>query len=276
MSMIPSARSLALDLLATVRRGPVPVRALLDAAGLFDIAPNSMRVALARLCTDGRVARDERGRYRLSENALSDRVRSWNRVADRMRRWSGGWIAVHTTGLSRKPTPLRRRARAFRFLGFRTLRAGLELRPDNLAGGASAIRAELLALGLEADALVMRAELSSTDSNAAALLWDVEKLRAENRETRDTLAASSVRLPDLPRDEAMATSFLLGGSAIRQILLDPLLPAPIGDPEGLQGLVDEMRRFDKLGRNLWSGWMDETGAKTLFGPADVRELRGVA
>ena len=68
----------------------------------------------------------------------------------------------------------------------------------------------------------------------------------------------------------------LGGSAIRQILLDPLLPAPIGDPEGLLALVEEMRDFDKLGRKLWSGWMGEAGAQPLSGPADVRELRGLA
>jgi len=193
-----------------------------------------------------------------------------------MRRWSGGWIAVHTAGLARKPTALRRRARALRFLGLRTLRSGLELRPDNLAGGAPAIRAELLALGLEADALVMRAELSSADGDEAARLWDGGTLRAEYRETCDALAASSARLPQLPRKEAMVASFSLGGAAIRQILLDPLLPAPIGDPEGLLELVREMRSFDKLGRNLWSGWMGEAAAQPVSGPADVRGLRGVA
>lgn len=143
-------------------------------------------------------------------------------------------------------------------------------------GGAAAIRDELLALGLEADALVMRAELRGADGAEATRLWDTEALGAAYRETRDALAACSARLPQLPRDEAMAASFTLGGTAIRQILLDPLLPAPIGDPEGLLELVHEMRGFDKLGRNLWSGWMGESGAQPLFGPADVRELRGVA
>lgn len=274
--MTLSAKSLALDLLATVRRGAVPVRALIGAAEIFDIAENSMRVALARLCANGQVARDERGSYRLSGSAVSKRVRSWNRVGERMCSWSGSWIAVHTGGLARKPTPLRHRSRALRFLGFRSLRAGLELRPDNLSGGMTAIRDELLALGLEANALVMRVELRGADADEAARLWETKALRAATRKMRDALAASSARLPHLPRKEAMAASFSLGGSAIRQILLDPLLPAPIGDPDGLLALVVEMRDFDKLGRELWSGWMGEAGPQPLYGPADVRELRGVA
>jgi phenylacetic acid degradation operon negative regulatory protein len=276
VSMTLSAKSLTLDLLATVRRGAVPVRALIGAAELFDIAENNMRVALARLSREGQVLRDERGYYRLASSAMSDRVRSWNGVGKRMCGWNGSFIVVHTAGLSRKPTPLRRRARALRLLGFRSLRSGLELRPNNLAGGADAIREELLALGLEAEALVMRADLGDADAHDAARLWENETLQKDTREMREALVKSRARLLKLPREEAMATSFTLGGSAIRLILFDPLLPAPIGDPAGLLALVNEMRAFDKLGRKLWSGWMGETNAKPQYGPADVREWRGVA
>ena len=57
----PSPRSLVLDLLSTLRRGSMPVRALVEAAALFGIAENSLRVSLARLLAEGRVARDRRG-----------------------------------------------------------------------------------------------------------------------------------------------------------------------------------------------------------------------
>ncbi|MEO2236657.1 MAG: hypothetical protein ABGW95_00195, partial [Candidatus Poseidoniia archaeon] len=49
----PSSKSLILDLLSTLRRGAMPVRALVAAGELFDITPNSLRVSLARLCSTG-------------------------------------------------------------------------------------------------------------------------------------------------------------------------------------------------------------------------------
>ena len=75
----PTARSLVLDLLSTLRRGSMPVRALVEAGTLLGIEENNVRVSLARLYTSGRVERDERGRYRLGPAvaAISGRLRSW-------------------------------------------------------------------------------------------------------------------------------------------------------------------------------------------------------
>ena len=67
--MEPSPKSLILDLLATVGRSTAPVRALIAAADLFEIGENRLRVALARLCADGLVESDGRGRYRLGGDA---------------------------------------------------------------------------------------------------------------------------------------------------------------------------------------------------------------
>ena len=72
--MGPTARSLILDLLSTLRRGAAPVRALVAAAGLFGIGENSLRVALARLLAAGMVERDARGQYRLGPGARAARV----------------------------------------------------------------------------------------------------------------------------------------------------------------------------------------------------------
>ncbi|MFO1395310.1 MAG: hypothetical protein U1F09_16300 [Steroidobacteraceae bacterium] len=60
----PSARSIVLDLLSTMKAGALAVRALVAAAALFGISENSPRVALARLRASGMVASDEPGLYR--------------------------------------------------------------------------------------------------------------------------------------------------------------------------------------------------------------------
>src|SRR5215472_2092349 len=130
----------------------MPVRALVAAAELFEVDHNRLRVALARLVAARLVERDERGQYRLGERAgaIGTQVTSWRKIEERLRPWSGGWIGAYTAGLSRRERrATQRRGRAFRFLGFRELRPGLEIRPDNLVGGVAEVRSRLERLGLE-------------------------------------------------------------------------------------------------------------------------------
>ena len=54
-----TARKLILDLLTTVRRGAMPVRALVEAGELFGFAANNTRVSLSKLTSEGRVDRVE-------------------------------------------------------------------------------------------------------------------------------------------------------------------------------------------------------------------------
>src|SRR5262249_12440984 len=146
-----TARHLVLDLLSTLPRGAMPVRALVAAGELFAIRENSVRVALARLLAGGLIERDERGAYRLGPRAqgVSRQVGSWRDLDARLRPWDGGWIGVHTAGLrGAARSQLRRQRRALDWLGFRELCAGLALRPDNLADGVAGVRERLGALGL--------------------------------------------------------------------------------------------------------------------------------
>src|SRR5512134_218343 len=116
----------------------MPVGALVAAGLLFGIPENGMRVAVTRLLAAGELLRDERGRYRLGPAAapLSERVVAWRRIEERLRRWDGGWIAVHRQGLPRgRGEAAARAARALRLLGFADFAPGLALRPDNLRGG---------------------------------------------------------------------------------------------------------------------------------------------
>jgi phenylacetic acid degradation operon negative regulatory protein len=272
----PRARSLILDLLSTLGRRAAPVRALVEAAALFGIAGNNVRVTLARLLASGRVERDERGRYRLgpSARAISEQIRSWRHFEQRLRPWDGGWVAVHASRLPRSRAR-RRRDRALRFLGFRTLEPGLELRPDNLMGGIDAVRAQLHALGLEPMARVFRLSALDPATEARARgLWDVDGLVADYRATTARLQASAALLPELARRDAMLESFALGGDAIRQLALDPLLPEEIVPGRERRSLVSAMRRYDRLGRRAWKGWLGEDAPRPEAYPAGIRGAAG--
>jgi phenylacetic acid degradation operon negative regulatory protein len=272
--MEPSPRSLILDLLSTLGRAPAPVRALVEAGQLFGIAENTLRVALTRLLADELVERDARGRYRLgpAAAAVSQQTRGWREVEERRIRWDGAWVGVSTAGLGRgRAAQRQRRARALRLLGFRPLATGLEIRPDNLAGGVPGVREQLAGLGLEAPALVFRLDELDAESTARACsLWDGATLVASYCEVRARIEASAARLPQLPREEAMTESFLLGGAAIRQIVRDPLLPDPIVPAHELRALVAAMRRYDRLGRSAWAGWLGGDEPEPKQWPAGVR------
>ena len=277
MPVKPAPKSLILDLLFTVGRSAAPVRALVSAASLFGIADNSLRVALARLLSEGEVERDERGLYRLgpAARALSEEVRAWKRMEERLGAWSGEWIGVHTAAVpGAAASQRRRRERALRIQGFRPFAPGLELRPDNLVGGVEDTRRRLHALGLESGAPVFRiGELSPEEDGRARSLWDADRLDAGYRATRERLSESAARLRELPRGEAMRESFLVGGEAIRQMVHDPLLPEPIVDARARRALARALQSYDRAGRRIWAGWLGtDEGAPELL-PADVHGTR---
>ncbi len=267
-------RSLILDLLSSFRGTSVPVGALVAAGALFEHSDNGMRVALARLRAARVVERDERGRYRLaaSAQALNRRVISWRRVEERMVAWSGAWVAALGPGDTTVTRPVRRRgARALEYLGFRALRPGLEVRPDNLAGGVDAVRRELQGLGLDPSVLVVRMDALPGDAGAkAATLWNGAEIRAQHRESLAELAASGRRLAGLPRKSAMVESFEIGGRAIRRLVLDPLLPDALVASDERQALIAALHVYDARGRQAWSAFMERFGIARNEAPADLR------
>ncbi len=275
--MQATAKSLTLDLLSTIGDHSMPVRALVAAAGLFDIEENSLRVALARLLASGMVERNERGEYRLGHRAaaVQQQVRSWRRIEDRIRPWDGGWIGVHIAALRRESrSTLERRRRALRFLGFRELAPGLEVRPDNLSASREMLHRELVALGLPSGAPVFSMAMIDGDSDSAArALWDGDALIAAYHRSRAELASSEGRLPGYSAREAMVESFLLGGRVIRQIVLDPLLPEPIVSGTERRALVAAMRRYDKLGHACWRGFFARYHLTSLRAPVHSETAR---
>jgi phenylacetic acid degradation operon negative regulatory protein len=266
-----SPKSLVLNLLSTLRGRALPVRALVAAADTFGIAQESLRVALARLLANGLVQRDVRGLYRLAEKTrpIQSQVESWTDIEQRVVVWSGAWVVAHTGALPRSERKAaRRRGRAFRFLGFKQLEPGLWLRPDNLLGGVSAARQRLHELGLEPAVAVFRAADFPQAEERAAALWDVEALGSSYRRLRVELERSAARVVKLPRREAMVETFVLGGEAIRQLVFDPLLPEPLVAVAERRAMVEELKRYDKLGRQCWREFMKEQGAPHIDAPMD--------
>jgi phenylacetic acid degradation operon negative regulatory protein len=277
--MGPSAKSLILDLLSTLRRGSMPVRALVAAGRLFGIAENALRVALARLLAAGVVERDARGRYRLgpAAEAVDRQVRSWRELERRVAPWRGDWIGVHLTGLGAvRGREAHRRARALAFLGFRSLAPGLELRPDNLRAGVDGVRQQLVELGLSAEAPVFRlGALDPERDRTARALWDGEALARGYAESRHRLAESRARLSGASAEAAMAETFLLGGSVLRQLVLDPLLPEPIAPAAERRALVEAMTEYDRLGRSAWAAFLAGHGVPHRRTPLDLRVDPGI-
>jgi phenylacetic acid degradation operon negative regulatory protein len=275
-----SAKSLAIDLLSTMPlHFPVAVGALLRGAAILGIGENSMRVALARLRARGLVESDERGLYRLSSIAepVNRRVRSWRSIEQGVVQWDGSWTAVEMSGLPRGDRKRSRMGlRALRLLGFEALTPGLQIRPDNLAGGVSEVRERLVALGFAPAPMAFRLTDLDSDLDARARsLWDVATLEAGYRASRERLEESTERLSSLSEVEAMAETFRLGGEAVRRIVLDPLLPESIVDVPARRALVEAMQRYDILGRDCWKGWAGESVVLERS-PAEAGGLAAVA
>ncbi len=278
----PTARSLVLDLLSTLREGTMPVRALVEAGALLGIEENNIRVSLARLYASGRIERDERGRYRLGPAvaAISGRLRSWRDIGQRQRAWRGDWLAVHCARLGRGPSR-RRRERALELLGFREIETGFSLRPDNLRGGLDSAREQLVSLATGVDAtdtalgrVFLVSDLDPASDLEARSLWDASALAEESRASLTDLRDSEARLLRLSDEEAMIESFVVGGRVLRQLVRHPLLPAEILDPAPLDDLLASMKHYDKLGRAAWSRFLAKHDVPHFNLPLDTRDAAG--
>lgn len=253
--MATNPRNLILKLLQAADGEALSAREAVASAALLGIRGNAVRVALVRLAAAGLVKAAGRGSYRLGPKAtaFAAEVAAWRTAEQRVREWDGGWIAVHTAGLGRSDrVALRARDRAFRLLGLRELERGLYLRPDNLVGGVAAIRERLHALGLDADAIVFRVtDLDATRERACRALWNGKELDRHYREAREMLESWLARAEKLEPEVAARESFLLGDAAIRSLVYDPLLPAPLVDVAARRAFVDSVLRYDRAGHAIW-------------------------
>ncbi len=257
-----NAKRILLDVLAASPSQQMAVRALVAAASLFDISENHLRVTLTRMREQGLLISPERGVYALGPEAkeLAEAQRRWRHVLEDLVPWNGGWIAVHTKGLSNADrTAYRRQLRALGLCGFRALQSGFFVRPDNLQGGATYLRARLLRLGLDREAMTFAMRDIDPFEPTPESLWDVQSLDDSYASLTTALASGIERLKGLAFEDAAREAFSLGGKAIHAILFDPLLPTPMVDEEARRKLIEMTTIYDATGVAIWA---------TFFGDAN--------
>jgi len=251
----PSAADLVLDLLITHSEPSMTVQALARAGEIMGISTPSVRVALTRLLGQDRIVKTGRGCYavQLQGNSVHYEVQHWFEKESRMGPWPGGWLVVHDGDVARSDkTAWRHHLRALDLNGFRTLGAGLAVRPDNLDGGADAMRAALARLGLAAGSAVFAG--SGFDADAAArmqTLWDVPALSAAYRGALKLIEDSNARLPRMAPEAAARETLLVGRTVIRGIVRDPLLPEAIQPGAPRRALIEATRAYQARARSLW-------------------------
>lgn len=262
--MTTRPRQLILRLLLGAGGAPLSARDAVRACALFGIAASGVRVALVRLAADGLLEPVQRGTYRLGRRAstLAAEVAAWRGANARVREWAGDWIAVHVGALGRSDrAALRGRDRALGLLGLREFERGLHLRPDNLAGGVDAARERLVRLGLQRDAAVFNASgFDAGRERRVRSLWDGRALERGYRATRVRLERWLANAPRLDLDTAARESFLLGDEAIRRLVFDPLLPAPLVDERARAEFVETVVGFDAAGQAIWKEFLSGTPA----------------
>lgn len=254
---VPSAGTLMLDLLVA-HGDALSADVLCRSGALFGLSDTSIRVALTRLVTTGKVVRPRRGFYAIDRAAgrLPQVVEDWQGRQERAGVWRHHWLAIEDAGVARADkTAWRRHGLARSLRGFAPLRPTLHVRPDNLRGGLAAERAQLAALGLSSQALVFRlAGLDGSGHAEAAALWDVRRLAHDHRRLRTALQCSARALGRQKPEQALRESLLLGRTVIGHLLRDPVLPPELMSPATREALVRETGAYQVRALRLWRRW----------------------
>ena len=274
MSTTPRSLVMTLVLGAEARGAPMlSVRELLAGCSLFGHAESSTRVALARAVGSGLLVTPKRGFYGLGERArpVADEVGRWRQGEARTVAWTGRWVAVHVGAMGRSDrAALRARERAFELLGFAEFERGLHLRPDNLMGGCGSLRERLNALlpeGSEHGTVFTLDDLAPADLAHARSLWDCAGLDAAYREETARMTAWLEDADSLPLDRAAREIYDMVNEAIRRLVFDPLLPAPLVDTEARARFRATVLRMEGIGREIWYRFLGEARPAGTRDPA---------
>ncbi len=263
-------KSMVLDLLRVASAGEVSVRALVDAGEIFGFEGNAVRVAITRLTSRGLLETPRRGWYRMADSAqpVNALVEQWRLGDRRTVKWRGDWLAVWHPRVSSR-TASARSVQALQRLGFVAGPRPLWLRPNNLASRVDGTRERLTQLGLVDGAeMFVMSELSPDLADTIVDAWPRKKIRARLRRAIDDLQRSVSRLDTMAHEQALVEAFMLGGTAIRWLSVDPLLPDELHSGDDRRALTDEMLRYDRIGRNLWRHAIDRarlSGSPTHLG-----------
>ncbi|NNM52735.1 MAG: PaaX family transcriptional regulator [Pseudomonadales bacterium] len=256
------ARQLILDMVMVRHPLPCPVHDLLLAGRVFAMTDNSIRVTVTRLVTQGHLSTAGRGLYVMGPSAehLAQELRNWRQAESRLRAWDGHYLLVYTGDMSRSDrSALRRQERALAMLGFREVRRGLSLRPDNLDASLADVRERLQALGLPLGAMVARLDgLESSEEAVLRDLWPLQQLDENYRQLNQKLQNWLNQAASLTTEQAARESFVWGREAIHQVLFDPLLPDSWIDAQARRMFFQGVIAFDEFGQNIWRQFLQQT------------------
>jgi phenylacetic acid degradation operon negative regulatory protein len=259
---IPKAPELILDLLMA-NGAPLSSHALCRAGIIMDINEATVRVALNRLCEQGKLGQPARGVYAISAapRPLFRAVDTWRSKERSMIDWNGDWVAVHDTLVQRSDkTAWRRHCLALALRGFAQFEPGLQLRPDNLEGGIAALRARLAELGLSPQATLFRLTgLDQAGQARAEELWKVDALVRQYGAMAAALDAHAQVLRREDTTDALRESLLLGRAAIALLVRDPLLPPELMAPQARQALMAAATAYQDEARQRWRNWIHDIG-----------------
>ena len=263
----PSPRLLIMRLLTVADNHTLNISEAILAGTVFGITENSIRVTMARLVQSELAEAIAPATYRLGPKAqkLGDDVASWHTSNTKTMKSDGSWIAVATGGLPRSDRKiLRARDRALSLLGFRQLDKGLYIRPNNLHSGINGVRKRLLNLGLDEEAIIFKAgDFDALRQEKALALWSDMQLVTHYKEMSAQLNEWLANKDNLSADTALREVFMLGDAAIRSVIFDPLLPAPLVDETARQQCFDTVRRFNDEGRRLWLAFFAANTVKVV-------------
>lgn len=259
---VPNAPDLVLDLLAA-NQGAVPGHVLCRAGILLGHQETAMRVAITRLFASGKIRRVARGQYCLNQRnlTLSAALDGWRREASEQVPWHGHWVAIHDGTVPRADkTQWRHHQLALSLRGFASFQPGLQVRPNNRAGGVDEERRRLIQLGLAPSASVFALSgWTPAEVTRAERLWPVAALQTQYRMLLDALNTHIAELDQLEPERGMIESLLLGRTAMAQLVRDPMLPEELMSADIRTALIDRLKHYNVQAHALWCAVMGLPG-----------------
>jgi phenylacetic acid degradation operon negative regulatory protein len=243
-----TARSVLASALLGAHDARLPVAGLVAVAALFGISAGAVRTCLWRMVSDGELTAHD-STYALAGHLLERRRRVDEAARPEhhgSRPWHGTWeLAV--VSLERRPAAdrlaLRKAAVA---LHLAELREGVWTRPDNL----DPQRLPASRAVLDRQCVRFRGAAGDLPAEAVRALFGLDGWA---HDARRLTAAMDAEL-DAP-DGSPAYLFLLSIAVMRHLLLDPVLPAALLDPDWpADGLRRAYHRFEEVfNRRLTAG-----------------------
>ncbi|WP_421712315.1 PaaX family transcriptional regulator [Alteromonas abrolhosensis] len=257
----PVARKLLLKLLGSRDNIQMNASAAVRVGALFGISENNIRVTLTRLQAAQLITLVERGYYKLGDKGIrfAREIHQWRDDETNLVPWNQDWVVALTNALPKSDKKQQRtNERALKLLGMTKLATDVFVRPNNLLGGASAVREKLHTLGLSSKVLVFSANNFDSKMQTKAMgLWSHLNLEALYQEGCNEIEESIARLSTLPLEEATKESYVIGDRALYHLVFDPLLPSPLVNVAMRERYRNLVKMYDDVGAEIWHRFLSQ-------------------